>query len=163
MTFYVGDEFHLTPAHKQRTLFVEGLHDYEEILMHALNEQCPHIHMGHNDSFNPNGNVEWTRWEKTIIPMLENKVWVTLSFDNKYGEDFLEAGMTEYDTFIPLIKLELPYVNQYNYNTTVALTDKQKQVNPGVWYHDLHSMLDRDSFVHKTKYTAPLKVLDNTK
>jgi len=158
--FYVGDEFHLTPAHKQRTLFVEGLYDKDTVLSIALNEKCPHIHLGYNDSFTPESDDEWRNWEDLIMPMLKDNIWVTLSFDNKYGSDFLEAGMTEYDTFIPLIKIDLPYIAQYNYNTTVAITDAQKMVNPGIWYHDLHKMLDRDSFVHRTKYLSPLKVVD---
>lgn len=160
MSFYIGDEFHLTPAYKQRTLFVEGLFTHKEVLTNALNEQCPHIHLGYNDSFVPKNSKEWKKWEGCVMPMLKDNIWVTLSFDNKYSEEFLESGMTEYDTFIPLIKIDLPFLKQYNYNATLAITDKQKMVNPGIWYHGLHELMARDSFLHNTNYRKPLKMVD---
>ena len=81
-------------------------------------------------------------------------IWVTLDFDVKYAEWVLESGMTEYDTFIPMVSVKLPYINQFNYNTTIKLDDKDfKATNPGVWCHSLHELQTRKTFTDWTKYT----------
>ena len=62
--------------------------------------------------------------------------------------------MTEYDTFIPMISVKLPYMNQLGYNATLKLDDKGfKETNPGVWTHRIHDLMDRKVFTDWTKYT----------
>ena len=61
---------------------------------------------------------------------------------------------TEYDTFIPMISIKLPYIKQLNYNACIKLDDKDfKATNPGVWVHSVHNMLDREVFTDWSKYT----------
>ena len=62
--------------------------------------------------------------------------------------------MTEYDTFIPMISVKMPYMGQLGYNAVVKLDDKDfKATNPGVWCHSLHDLQDRKVFTDWTKYT----------
>lgn len=152
--FFIGTEVEHTPAYGQKTLFVVGYQPKEEILARALNNACPHIYMGANQSFNPPTDEDWQGWDNLITNMLEEGIWVTLDFDVSLAEKVLECGWTEYDTFIPMISVKLPYINQFNYNATLKLDDKDfKATNPGVWCHSVHELQTRKTFTDWTKYT----------
>ena len=86
--------------------------------------------------------------------MLEEGIWITLDFDVSLMEQVLECGMTEYDTFIPMISVKMPYMGQLGYNAVLKLDDKDfKATNPGVWCHSVHDLQDRKVFTDWTKYT----------
>ena len=59
-----------------------------------------------------------------LIELLKSDIWVTLDYDVKHHENVLEGGMTEYDTFIPMISIKLPYISQLNYNACIKIDDK---------------------------------------
>ena len=142
------------PAYGQRTLFVVGYQPKEEILARALNNNCPHIYLGANQSFNPPTTDDWMAWDDLITDLVKDGIWVTLDFDVSLLEQVLEGGMTEYDTFIPMISVKMPYMGQLGYNATLKLDDKDfKATNPGVWCHSLHELQDRKVFTDWTKYT----------
>jgi len=152
--FFIGTEVEHTPAYGQRTLFVVGYQPKEEILARALNNACPHIYLGANQSFHPKDAEAWAAWDTLLNDMLKEGIWLTLDFDVTLAEQVLECGMTEYATFIPMISVKLPYMNQFNYNTTIKLDDKDfKATNPGVWCHSLHDLQTRETFTDWTKYT----------
>ena len=152
--FFIGTEVEQTPAYGQRTLFVVGHQPKEEILARALNNSCPHIYLGANQSFNPTTIKEYEDWEFIMLALLKDNIWVTLDYDVKHHENVLEGGMTEYDTFIPMISIKLPYIKQLNYNACIKIDDKDfKATNPGVWVHSVHNMLDREVFTDWSKYT----------
>ena len=154
VTYFVGTEVEKSPAYGQRTLFVVGLQDKQQILTQALNNACPHIYLGANQSFDPQSNEEWIQWDNLIIDLLQDNIWVTLDLDVKHAEQLLEGGPTEYDNFIPMISVKLPYIKQFNYNTTIKLDDKDfKATNPGVWCHSLHDLMNREKFTDWSKYT----------
>ena len=151
--FFIGTEVEHTPAYGQRTLFVVGYQPKEEILARALNNACPHIYLGANQSFHPKDSQAWAAWDTLLNDMLKEGIWLTLDFDVSLAEEVLECGMTEYATFIPMISVKLPYMKQFNYNTTIKLDDKDfKATNPGVWCHSLHDLQTRDTFTDWTKY-----------
>ena len=153
--FFIGTEVEHTPAYGQRTLFVVGLQPKEEILARALNNKCPHIYLGANQSFKPT-DVEWQHWDNLVTGLLKDGIWVTLDFDVSYAnhEWFHDGGWCEYDNFIPMISVKIPYTRLYNYNATVKIDDKGfKQSNPGVWCHSLHSLQNRSQFTDWSKYT----------
>ncbi len=152
--FFIEPEVERSPAYGQRTLFVIGLQNPKEILARALNNKCPHIYLGANMSFNPESHTEWKDWDFMLIELLKSDIWVTLDYDVKHHENVLEGGMTEYDTFIPMISIKLPYIKQLNYNACIKIDDKDfKATNPGVWVHSVHNMLDREVFTDWSKYT----------
>jgi hypothetical protein len=77
----------------------------------------------------------------------------SLDIPISYAEEFLESGLTEYDNFIPQLRIPLPYAKLWNYNTMVKIDDKDfKATNPGVWCHSLHDLMDREKFTDWTKY-----------
>jgi hypothetical protein len=152
--FFIGTEVEHSPAYGQRTLFVIGLQNPKEILARALNNNCPHIYLGANQSYRPTNSKEYSDWDFVLISLLKEDIWVTLDFDVADAEEVLEGGMTEYDTFIPMISVKLPYIGQLGYNACIKLDDKDfKATNPGVWSHSLHNLLDRKVFTDWSKYT----------
>ena len=152
--FFIGTEVEKSPAYGQRTLFVVGYQPANEILARALNNNCPHIYLGANQSFNPPTDKDWVGWNDLITNMLEEDIWITLDFDVSLTESVLECGFTEYDTFIPMISVKLPYMGQLGYNATLKLDDKDfKATNPGVWCHSLHDLQTRKTFTDWSKYT----------
>ncbi len=153
--FFIGTEVEHSPAFGQRTLFVVGTQPYKEILARALNNECPHIYLGANQSFSVDTEHASQEWDFMLNKLVENTgIWVTLDFDVKYVEWVLESGMTEYDTFIPMMSCKLPYINQLGYNACLKIDDKDfKATNPGVWTHKVHDLMDRKVFTDWTKYT----------
>ena len=152
--FFIGTEVEKSAAYGQRTLFVVGVQNPKEILARALNNNCPHIYLGANQSFAPESDQDWKDWEYLTTSLLKENVWVTLDYPIEMHEDVLECGMTEYHTFIPMISVKLPYIKQLGYNACIKLDDKGfNATNAGVWVHSVHDLLDRDVFTDWTKYT----------
>ena len=115
-------------------------------MLEHLNSNCPHIYLGANQSYQPDlsNTKELLAWDELCMELVKEGIWVTLDFDVKYAETVLEGGMTEYDTFIPMISVKLPYISQFNYNATLKLDDKDfKATNPGVWCHSVHELTNQ--------------------
>ena len=154
VTFFTGVEVEKTPAFGLKTLFVTGTHPCDVIQKYYDDEQCEHIFFGANHSFEPVKHAEWESWERMIKAFLAAGKLCSLDIPISYAEEFLDSGLTEYENFIPQLRIPLPYVKQWNYNTMLKIDDKDfKATNPGVWCHSLHDLLDRNKFTDWTKYT----------
>ena len=95
----------------------------------------------------------WEEWEAMICYFLDKDILCSLDLPLSHAEALLESRMIENDFFIPQIRIPLPYIKQYNYNTMIKLDDKDfKATNPGVWCHSLHDLMDRNKFTDWTKY-----------
>jgi len=159
-TFFLGTEVEDTPTKGMKTLFVVGVQDPLVIMHRANNLNCNAIYFGANHSFELDHNperifAEWQKWEDMIIPILNHpdKFWCTLDFDVKYAEDFLECSFTEFTRFIPMISVKLPYISQFNYNTTLKIDDRDfEATNHGVWCHSLHELQDKQHFTSWKEY-----------
>ena len=153
---FVGTEVEHTPAHGMRTLFVIGLQDPKNIVAAAQEFNCSHIYFGANMSF-PRLDVNspiWNDWEIMIGQTLMHGCLCTLDLDVSCAEGLLESSLIEHSRFIPMISVKLPYIRQFNYNTTIKLDDKDfKATNPGVWCHSLHELQKRECFTDWSKYT----------
>lgn len=150
---FTGIEVEKTPAFGMKTLFVTGIQDYNEVMMYYNRLECEHIFFGANHSFEPLNEQEWTSWERMIKAFLTAGKLCSLDIPINYAEEFLESGLTEYENFIPQLRIPLPYVKQWNYNTMLKIDDKDfKATNPGVWCHSLHDLMDRDKFTDWSKY-----------
>ena len=156
--FFTGVEVEKTPAFGMRTLFVTGVQSVEKINFHYQKEQCEHIFFGANHSFNPGVNFPedadaWEEWDDMIMYFLEKGILCSLDLPYSHAEALLESILIEQNNFIPQIRIPLPYIKQYNYNTMIKIDDKDfKATNPGVWCHSLHDLMDRDKFTDWTKY-----------
>jgi hypothetical protein len=147
--FFVGNEVEHTPAYGMKTLFVVGVHNDQVIVELAKNNGCTHIFFGANHSFNPKHNDydDWKLWEDMIIACLENDFLCSLDIPLSAVEQFNDGGLNEYNNFIPQIRVPIPYIKLWNYNTMLKIDDKDfKATNPGVWSHSLHTLMDRSKF-----------------
>ena len=153
INFFTGVEVEKTPAFGLKTLFVTGLQSCDVIQKHYEDEQCEHIFFGANHSYKPNKLDEHNAWDNMIKAFLTAGKLCSLDIPIDRAEEFLEGPLCEYNNFIPQLRIPLPYVKQWNYNTMLKIDDKDfKATNPGVWCHSLHDLLDREKFTDWTKY-----------
>ena len=156
--FFTGVEVEKTPAFGMKTLFVTGVQPYDVIQKYYDEEQCEHIFFGANHSFYPGLNFprdggQWDEWEHMIMAFLDKGILCSLDLPLSHAEALLETQMIERNNFIPQIRIPLPYIEQYNYNTMIKLDDKDfNATNPGVWCHSLHDLMDRNKFTDWSKY-----------
>jgi len=151
VAFFIGNEVEHTPAFGMRTLFVTGIQSIESV---ALNLQgCEHIFFGANHSYNPRNYDEHKAWENMIRFFLEKDYLCSLDIPLNQVEEFHESGLCESNNFIPQIRVPIPYVKLWNYNTMLKIDDKDfKATNPGVWSHSLHTLMDRSKFTDWSQY-----------
>lgn len=150
--FFVGTEVERTPAYGMQTLFVVGTHPAAHIEQH-LNNDIDHIFFGANHSFNPKSFADWDSWEAMIAYFLNNDYLCSLDIPVALAEQFLESYLIESDLFIPQIRVPLPYIQQWNYNTMIKLDDRDfAATNPGVWCHSLHDLMDRSAYTDWRDY-----------
>jgi hypothetical protein len=159
--FFIGYEVEHTPAFGMKTLFVTGIQPTDAIDS-ILNDQnsyidtskhIKHIFFGANHSFNPTDYDEHKQWEDMIYHFLKQGYLCSLDIPMSQVEEFHESGYCEYDNFIPQIRVPIPYIKLWNYNTMLKIDDKDfKATNPGVWSHSLHTLMDRKNFTDWSQY-----------
>jgi len=153
ITFFVGVEVEKTPAYGLRTLFVTGVQCTKKILELYNENDCKHIFFGANHSYDPITDNDYTAWENMITSLLKEGCMCSLDIPIGKAEGTLEGGLTEYENFIPQLRVPVPYVKLWNYNTMIKIDDKDfKATNPGVWCHSLHDLMDREKFTDWAKY-----------
>ena len=155
--FFVGREVEHSPAFGHKTLFVVGIQDASVIVNMVMNNNCSHVYFGANQSF-PNPETDdgdtWREWEGMITKCLQQGLLCTLDLDVKSAEGLVESALIEYNNFIPMISVKLPYLQLLGYNAIIKLDDKDfAATNPGVWCHQLHDLKDRKVFTDWSKYT----------
>jgi len=164
VVYFTGYEVEHTICHGMFTLFVVGTPPINEIFAKVAESQSMldekkhirHIYFGTSQSFNPTSisQEQYKPWDDVILPFLKQGYWVTLDFDVQHIEGILESSYCEYDKFVPMISVKLPYINQLNYNATLKLDDRTwGATNPGVWTHQLRDLLGKDKYTHWEQYT----------
>jgi hypothetical protein len=150
--FFKGIEVERTPAYGMKTLFVVGVHPIESIVQH-IDEYTQHIFFGANHSFVAGSFDEWTVWENIIGYFLDNGFMCTLDIPVACAEEFLEGPLVEDNNFIPQIRIPLPYIRLWNYNTMIKLDDRDfASTNPGVWCHRLHNLMSEETYTDWNQY-----------
>jgi len=152
--FFYGTEVEHTPAFGKRTLFVVGVQPVEDI--EKAYKDCEHIFFGANHSYDPpkDSIEEYGEWEHMIKYFLKQGILCTLDVPYSQLEEIHEDGYDEYNNFIAQLRISIPYVSLYNYNTMVKIDDKDfDATNPGVWTHSLHKLMDRDVFTPWSDYS----------
>jgi hypothetical protein len=88
-----------------------------------------------------------------IYHFLKKGTLCSLDLPLSHAETFNESGFCAYDNFIPQIRVPVPYISLWNYNTMLKIDDKDfKATNPGVWCHSLHDLMDRSKFTGWREY-----------
>lgn len=159
INFFFGTEVEHSPAYGNHTLFVVGVHSKESInsALAMSTYSTTHIYFGANQSFPQHdsfGLDDFRPWEEMVKAFLKEGYLCTLDFDVTHAELLAESSLTEYNNFIPMISVKLPYLQLLGYNATIKLDDKDfRATNPGVWCHMLHDLKDRSKFTDWSKYT----------
>lgn len=152
VVFFFGREVEHTPAYGMDTLFVVDIQPID-LIESKLKSHIKHIFFGANHSFNPKTPEEWTDWEEMIYKFLEKGYLCSLDIPLSKVEEFNDGGLCEQDNFIPQIRVPIPYVKLWNYNTMVKIDDKDfAATNPGVWSHSLHKLMSRENFTSWNEY-----------
>jgi len=152
VVFFFGKEVEHTPAYGMDTLFVVGIQPVDIIEKKLLNH-IKHIFFGANHSYNPSTPEEHYAWEDMIKFFLDKDYLCSLDIPMNQVEEFNEGGLCEKDNFIPQIRVPIPYIKLWNYNTMLKIDDKDfKATNPGVWSHSLHTLMDRSKFTDWAQY-----------
>ena len=164
--FFTGVEVEKTPALGMKTLFVTDIQSVGKIEHFYDKEQCEHIFFGANHSFDPafekHSADYYEEWEKMIEPFLKDEYHCSLDIPLNAAEEFLEGPLVEYDRFIPQIRVPIPHIKLWNYNTMLKIDDKGfEATNPGVWCHSLHDLMDRSKFTEWNDYKNDKIVDDN--
>jgi hypothetical protein len=151
VNFFTGTEVEKTPAFGKQTLFVVGVQPVNDIAEHL--QGCEHIFFGANHSFHPDNNLDWSRWEGMIGYFLERGYMCSLDIPITAVAEFNDSGLCEYRNFVPQIRISIPYVKLWNYNTMIKIDDSDfDATNPGVWTHSLHSLMSRRTFTDWDQY-----------
>jgi hypothetical protein len=151
--FFFGNEVEHTPAYGMSTLFVVGVQPVEAIEGALSNNNIKHIFFGANHSYNPQSYEEHKAWEEMIQFFLDKDYLCSLDIPMNQVEEFHESGLCERDNFIPQIRVPIPYIRLWNYNTMLKIDDRDfKATNPGVWSHSLHTLMDRSKFTDWSQY-----------
>lgn len=144
LNYFTGIEVEHTAMHGEETLFVVGVQDPSDIIFEASKLDVKHVYLGANKSFHM---VD--EWEHMVDALLSEGLWVTLDYPVRF-HNFIMRSMGNHmrsSRFIPMISVELPNIEIYNYNTTLKLDDLDiDHSNPGIWCHSLHDLMDRSVF-----------------
>jgi len=109
ITFFTGVEVEKTPAFGMKTLFVKGIQDYNEVMKYYKEEQCEHIFFGANHSYNPKTADEFEDWDLAIKAYVKEGILCSLDIPSTINlEWFLDGGLTEYENFIPQLRVVVP-------------------------------------------------------
>jgi len=157
--YFTGTEVENTLMKGEHTLFVVGVQPVDEIAKHADAHSIKHLYFGTSQSFTPESDAEWAAWADMIIALLKSGYWCTLDYDVHYYEELLEFGLEEYDNFINMISVKLPYIKQLNYNATLKIDDTTwGHSNPGVWCHSVHDLMDRKVYTDWREYVGDTEI-----
>jgi hypothetical protein len=161
--YFVGTEVENTAMKGQKTLFVVGVKPVDEVIALAEEYGITHLYFGTSQSFHPHSPYDWAAWDDMIKPLLVKDYWVTLDFGVEYCKEIHEQAWCEYNTFIPMISVKIPYIKLYNYNATVKIDDNTwGDTNPGVWCHPLNELLTRNVYTDWKDYTGDYPVMPTT-
>lgn len=148
--YFVGVEVEHTPAYGLLTLFVVGPQDPMEVANKAKAENVRHVYLGANKSFQHS-----PVWKELVDVLIHEDYWVTLDYNQRYHSSVMRQLNQQmfHSKFIPMISVEIPNIEAYNYNTTIKIDDlSMDHSNPGVWCHSLHDLMDRSKFTSWDKY-----------
>lgn len=159
--YFIGTEVEHTPVYGEKTLFVAGPQDGDEIVSNALKHNCKHIYFGANQSF-PLHKIDITeviKWKQMILHCLNKGFWCTLDFDICNSSAILEMDLSKYDKFIPIISAKIPNISEYNKNTILKIDDIGfDATNEGVWCHKLNDLKDNTVHTSWDKYTGDISI-----
>lgn len=150
-------EVEQTPAFNLLTLFVQAEKPAQYIIDCAKRHNATHVYLGANRSF---GTI-LQDWNSLILTLLDNDLKVTLDYNvvvHEWVVNHLTPSVWEHDNFIPLITVDIPYLNKLSNNLTVKFDDNATCTNNGVWCWNHSELVDPAKFTGWAEYTGDVSV-----
>lgn len=146
--FLTGPELNNTPAKGLHTLYVDigDCNDIDIILKVAIDNEVKAIRFQNLPIMDDADEAlfdTWQQWDTMIECCLQDGYWCTLELPVQIAEQFLESPLADHSTrnskLIPMILVNLSYIDQYNYNACIMIDDNN-QTNIGTWTHSLRDL-----------------------
>ncbi len=149
--YFVGPEVETSPAFSMKTLFVVGVRGIEQMAMLAEENNCKHIYLGGNRSFQEN-----KKWGDIVPALLDKGFWVTLDYPAT-SQEFVVATLppeaSGHPHFIPMISCVVACVETFNKNLTLKIDDVDfNDTNSGVWCLPVNQLLDSNRYTPWAEY-----------
>ena len=158
--FFIGPEVETTPANGMKTLFVVGIRSIPLIIKLAKEQNCKHVYLGANQSFQKN-----KAWNKIIPELIDAGLRVTLDYPvdaHSYVVDLLKDSIGSHPYFIPMASCVIGNIETFNKNFTIKIDDEGFNVtNTGVWCHSASTLLDSNRYTPWSEYGGDQVIMTN--
>jgi len=124
--FSISKERLNTVARNKKTLYVTGIQDVNTVVKYFNKYDCDHIYFGANASFDVCSEDECIHWESMIFYFLRKDILCSLEIPVDVNTYLTDSNLNEFHNFIPLIKVSIPNLHLWNYNTSLKLDDSVK-------------------------------------
>lgn len=150
--YFVGPEVETTPACGMKTLFVVGVRSVAQMIEKATENDCKHIYLGANRSFQKN-----KLWGDIVPELIDAGFKVTLDYPISSAdfvvELFDETKIANHPDFIPMISAIVPKVETFSKNLTIKIDDVGfEDTNTGVWCLPIRELLDSNRYTPWSEY-----------
>lgn len=152
--YFIGKEIEHTPMLGKDTLFVVGIKDLQGIVKRAHKYNLTHIYLGTSDSFHPVGK-NWLLWDNLVTGLLAEGLYVTVDMDYTLADSNIVRAWAANPKFIPMIRVQLPYIQQLGYNAVITFEDAYQ----GRWTHRLDALKDYKVFTNWDEYQGDSVIL----
>lgn len=145
---FVGLEVERTPYFGLRTLFVVASPQDQVDLITTLAEQnnCTHIFLGANHSYEPQSIEEALEWSKAI-GVLSKKFKVSVDVGSNFLHYFRRSNAHLIENVCLQIRLEISHIQEYNDLVMIKIDDSGfKHGNPGIWTTPLTKICVEENF-----------------
>ena len=147
--FFIGKEIEHTPLLGTDTLFVVGIKSLAGTIQRAHKHKRTHIYLGTSDSFHPVGK-NWQLWDEFVQGLLAEGFYVTVDMDYTLADSNIVRRWVKNERFIPMIRVQLPYIEQLGPNAQVTFEDAYT----GRWTHNLNKLKDYRRFTAWYEYVG---------
>ncbi len=151
---FVGIEIELTPYYGLRTLFVVGSPEdqIDLITKHADENNCTHIFLGANHSYEPQSIEEAVEWS-LAISMLSQKYKVSVDVGSNFLHYFRNSKAHLVKDVCLQIRLEISDISEYNDLVMIKIDDSGfRHSNPGIWTTKLTKICSDQNFTGWDQY-----------
>lgn len=156
-----------TLAYGKQTLTIFGEPDLEEIarvIAQYTDVEIEHLHFGAERSFTCTTLDAMEDWIANIKHFLTLDYWVTLEVDLQLINLLQESGLAQWNRFIPLISVKIPFAYELGYNASIKIDDVQfNHSNTGIWCHQIHDLLDYKKYTCWSDYKDDIIVKPDDK
>lgn len=160
VVFFIGSSQETSPVQGKKTLYVNGLRSIPQTLELAAANNCKHIHLGAQRSFQKN-----KLWDGYIRALMNAGYTVTLEYPAE-AQDFVQSSISSEllmsKKFYPVLTVPINYVNNINPNASIKITDTYP-ANEGVWTIPMHEVLDANRYTDHSEMDFDVIVVDTSK